>query len=76
MKQSKKRWSWTEKQIRKTTKGSNWRRTAPTWFCKFENKAFKTKTTQSLNKVMLGYDTDFLEFGRTKHHHSAGWNWW
>jgi len=76
MTRNKKRWSWTEKQIRKARQYSNYRRTAPTWFCKFENKGYKTKTKNSLHKVLLGYDTDFLEFGRTNHRHGATWNWW
>ena len=75
MKRSKKRYGWTEKQIRKQ-RTKQWRNTAPTWYCKFENKINKTKTKKSLHKVMLGYDIDFLEFGKTNHRHSAGWLWW
>ena len=75
MKKTKKRYGWSKKHIRKATQGSNWRRTAPTWFCKLENKTFKTQTKKSLHKVMLGYDTDFLKYGRSNHRHSASWNW-
>lgn len=77
MKQSKKRWAWTEKYLRKA-RSKSWRHTAPTWYCKLENKTYKTNTKNSLHKIKLGYNPDYmvLEFGRTNHKHSATWNWW
>jgi len=76
MKQRKKRWAWTEAQIRKQIPGSMNRRTAPTWYCKLISKTNKTKTKSSLHKVILGYDLDFLEFGNTSHKHNATWLWY
>ena len=77
MKQSKKRWNWTEKQIRNTFPGRYWGdSTAPKWYCRGIQKGYKTKTKNSLHKVKRGFDTDYLEFGRTNHRHSASWLWW
>ena len=73
MKRNKKRWTWTDKQIKKSNQGSLWRRTAPTWSCKDENRINKTKTKRSIHKIFQGYDIDFLEFGRNNHRHSASW---
>ena len=75
MKQSKKRYGWTEKQIR-NHRCKQWRRTAPKWYCRLLNKANKTKTKNSIHKVMLDYDLDLLEFGKTNHRHEAEWLWW
>ena len=75
MKKSKKRHAWSEKQLRKTTQGSQWRRTAPQWLCKFENKINKTKTKRALYRILKGYNPEILEFGRINHRHSAGWLW-
>lgn len=75
MKKSKKRWAWSKKELRKATQGSTWRRTAPAWYCKFENKINKTKTKRALHRLMLDYDMNFLEFGKINHRHSAGWLW-
>lgn len=75
VKQSKKRWAWTESQKRNHYSLKH-QDSVPNWFCKFEHKENKTYVKRYLHKVKNGYDVDYLELKIKNQDSSAGWNWW
>ena len=76
LKQSKKRWAWTEKQIRKhkSLKYIGWYN-PPSLYCKFLNKQNKTYEKRYLKNVELGFDLDYLELKIKNQQSSAGYSW-
>ena len=76
-KQSKKRWAWTEAQLRKTrSKGHYFYGGVPRWYCKTFDKQRKHKCKVALKQVMLGADPDDYYFQTQNHRHMALWYWW
>ena len=79
MKRSKKRWDWTEKNLRKTRiKGKrHYPPSAPKWYCRLFHVREKNRTKKELRKVKFGQDPDnLLIFDRSNHRHIANWYWW
>jgi hypothetical protein len=75
VKQSKKRWAWTESQKRKHYSLKRYE-SVPKMFIRFEHKENKTYEKIYLHKVKNGYDVDYLELKIKNQVSSAGYNWW
>ena len=76
IKQSKKRWAWTEAQKRKHHPFSKWSCGAPKWYCKTFHKKYKNIAKKSLHKVKREYDPDTLDYRTHNHRNIAKWYWW
>jgi hypothetical protein len=78
VKQSKKRWAWTEAQKRKSRNSyHHWPKSAPSWYCKEYDNREKTFAKNQLHKVLRGYHPDDLSlWKRYSHRYSATWMWW
>lgn len=75
-KQSKKRWAWTEAQLRKDQSNSSGWYSVPSWICRIEHRENRTYVKKYLHKIKLGCDPDFEEIKIKNQSSSAGYNWW
>ena len=77
VKQSKKRWAWTEAQKRKHWTQNHWTYDSPPkWCCdKFDN-ANNTIVKKALKDIKFGMEPDDVEFGEKFVNNSAKWYWW
>ena len=76
VKQSKKRWAWTEAQKRKKWSLLRGRMGPPSWYCKFYHIENKTGEKQFIHKIKNGFDADYLEMKIKNQSSSAGYSWW
>lgn len=73
---SKKRWSWSKKDIRRSQPFKNWG-TAPKWYCRIYSKHIDAQSKLAIRKIKLGDDLDFIEtYNHRTHRHTAAWDWW
>lgn len=79
VKQSKKRWAWTESQKRRKScekyRSCSWG-SVPAFFRRDLNKQTKAKERLDVNKLMKGFAEDEIDFTPRHHPSSAGWLWW
>jgi hypothetical protein len=79
VKQSKKRWAWTEAQIRRKNsekyRSANWC-SVPAWFRREMNKQNKAKERMDVQKIKKGMSEEEVDFSPRHHPKSAGWLWW
>ncbi len=78
VKQSKKRWAWTEAQKRKhrTCGWTRYGSGVPKWFCREFSQKWKNSCNANLKKVKLGEDPDNLYFYTHNHKNIAKGYWW
>jgi len=75
IKQSKKRWAWTEAQKRKHWSDKRFG-SVPKYFCKNLHKENKTCEKEYLQKIKRGFDSDLLELKIKNQQSSAGYIYW
>lgn len=73
-KQSKKRWAWTEAQIRRYWSRGSWY-TPPAWFRREYHAANRAFEKAMLNKIKNGYLDNDSYIGTKHHSSSAKWDW-
>jgi hypothetical protein len=71
---TKKRWSWTEKQRRRHTRGRyhHWSN-VPNHYVKKFIESNRTKEKRDVKKVMLGFDPDKIDFSPRYQKRCARW---
>lgn len=76
VKQSKKRWAWTEAQRRKhQTSNPGWY-SVPKWYCRLLHKENKSCERTYIDKIMKGEDPYIIELKIKNQRSSAGYDWW
>lgn len=78
MKQSKKRWAWTEAQKRKhwsINYHGNFSGGAPKWFCKIFHNSDKRRLQKYLLEVKHGADPDDVVYNPRYNNKGAKWYW-
>jgi len=77
IKQSKKRWAWTEAQKRKHWSLNCWGyESPPNWFCKIIDNEDKRKLQIALRELENGKDPEEFIFNPRNNGSSAKWLWW
>lgn len=77
-KQSKKRWAWTEAQVRKhwSDQRHSWSGGVPRWFCKIIDNSDKRRCQMALRELKNGGDPEDFIFNPKYNGSSAKWLWW
>ena len=78
VKQSKKRWAWTEAQKRNhwSDQKYNWSGGVPRWFCRILDKSDKRRCQMALRELKNGADPEEFTFNPKYNNSSAKWLWW
>jgi hypothetical protein len=76
-KQSKKRWAWTEAQVRRHwSTGKTWGSGIPRWFCRILDNHDKRRCQMALRELKNGGDPEDFVFNPKYNGSSAKWLWW
>jgi hypothetical protein len=76
-KQSKKRWAWTEAQVRRHwSVNKKWGGGVPRWFCRIIDNHDKRRCQKALRELKHGGDPEDFIFNPKYNGRSAQWLWW